>query len=241
MFYVYVIFRPNGIPCYVGKGKGNRWMGDTARSRYNPHFAAIIKKAKMDNQELTRIKVRENLTEDDAFQIEVALIAAIGRRKNGGCLVNMTDGGEGLSNPSTEVRAKMSAKAKARITPELIARVRTIGILSKGIPKSAQMRERLRIVKIGVKATLEHRAAVVAGIKAMDPEKRKARIKNFHMIGQPGPITDRRRYSIQCAVKAYWDQRRQAGLPLRHPRRHAAIEALEKSQQRGPSVSLGES
>jgi hypothetical protein len=90
-FYVYVIFRPDGSPCYVGKGKGNRWR--RLRRRRNPRLERIIAKGA---RELPIIKIREGLTEAQAFEVEVALIAAIGRGKNGP-LVNMTDGGDGTS------------------------------------------------------------------------------------------------------------------------------------------------
>lgn len=92
-FYVYVIFRPwDGSPCYVGKGKGDRWRQFGARS--NRHLLRIIAKAERLGLDLPIIKVRENLTEADAFQTERALIGAIGRGKRGP-LVNLTDGGEG--------------------------------------------------------------------------------------------------------------------------------------------------
>ena len=96
--YVYVIFRPNGVPCYVGKGTGKRWTRDDRRSR-NPHFGNIVRNSAAS---LPRIKVQEDLTNDAALKVEIALILAIGREDNGGPLVNLTDGGEGT------VGAKMS-------------------------------------------------------------------------------------------------------------------------------------
>lgn len=108
-FYVYIIFRPDGRPCYVGKGHGDRWT--RTRGLGNPHLARIITKA---GDDLPRVKIRDGLTEAEAFEIERALIKAIGREKDGGPLVNLTDGGEGLFNPAPEVRAKKSAALKGR-------------------------------------------------------------------------------------------------------------------------------
>lgn len=109
VFYVYVYFRPwDGSPCYVGKGKGRRWVHHEKWAT-NRHLANIIAKAGGD---VPKIKVRENLTEAQACEIEMTLIAAIGRLDLGtGPLVNMTDGGEGMSGyrHSPEARAKLKA------------------------------------------------------------------------------------------------------------------------------------
>lgn len=113
-FYVYVIFRPNGEPCYVGKGLGKRWLvHEKSKHGYrNPRLAKIIENADGD---LPKIKVRENLTEAEAFRTEIAMIAAIGRSSRGP-LVNMTDGGDGTSglDISPERRAATSARHKGK-------------------------------------------------------------------------------------------------------------------------------
>lgn len=106
-FYVYVAFRPwDGTPCYVGKGKGERWRN--FKDRTNRHLRNIIVKANSLGIELPVIKVREGLTEAEAFQVERAFIAAIGRGKYGP-LVNLTDGGEGWSGGqhSSETKQKI--------------------------------------------------------------------------------------------------------------------------------------
>jgi hypothetical protein len=61
-------------------------------------------------------KVREGLTNAEAIETEIALISAIGRKKNGGPLVNLTDGGDGLTGHthSAEARVKMSKTTKGR-------------------------------------------------------------------------------------------------------------------------------
>lgn len=120
VYYVYVLFRPwDGSPCYVGKGKGARWLAHEERGgnpRRNKHLANIIKKAKRLGLEIPKIKVRQYLTETEAFETEIALIAAIGRGK--GLLVNITIGGDGASTrfgpQSPESRAKKSAAMKTK-------------------------------------------------------------------------------------------------------------------------------
>lgn len=112
-FYVYLISRLDGTPCYVGKGKGQRWRHNGKAGR-NLHFLRIIRKAKAAGRDLPKVKIAENLTEAEAFRIEREMIAKIGREANGGPLVNLTDGGDGTSGyrPSEETRAKMRAARK---------------------------------------------------------------------------------------------------------------------------------
>jgi NUMOD3 motif len=120
-FYVYIIFRLDGSPLYVGKGRGERWRRFDWSSRRNPHFLRIVAQAKSFGRELPKLKIRDGLTESAAFEIERAFIAAIGREAHGGPLVNLTDGGEGRSGAilSAESRAKIAAAHRGRkLSPE---------------------------------------------------------------------------------------------------------------------------
>jgi hypothetical protein len=107
-YYVYVLFRPwDGSPCYVGKGRGNRWASHECLGLQhpNPHLANIFAKAQRLGLQMIKKKAHKNLSEQQAFDAEINLIASIGRGKLGP-LVNMTDGGEGVSgySPSQEMR-----------------------------------------------------------------------------------------------------------------------------------------
>lgn len=105
-FYIYVIFRPNGVPCYVGKGSGSRVdYHERNKHHYNKHLRGIIAAAPNG---LPKVIVRSKMTEDEAFAAEVAWISAIGREAHGGPLVNLTDGGEGSSG------YKLSGEALAK-------------------------------------------------------------------------------------------------------------------------------
>lgn len=113
-YYVYVVFRPwDGSPCYVGKGHGDRWKKFSPGDRSNLHLLNIAAKAKRLGMELPVVKARNGLTETEAFEIERAFIAAIGRGKEGS-LVNLSDGGDGPSGArhSKKARARIGAKSK---------------------------------------------------------------------------------------------------------------------------------
>jgi len=90
-FYTYIWLREDGTPYYVGKGSHKR-----AFRKGNP-------------KDSDRILIQEFATESDAFAAEIFLIDFYGRIDLGtGCLRNMTDGGDGGSNPSAEARRKRS-------------------------------------------------------------------------------------------------------------------------------------
>lgn len=146
--YVYVGFRPNGIPCYVGKGKGKRWMfHEKARDHYNLHLACIIKKA---GGSIPIVIVRKRLTEIEAFETEIALIKAIGRADLGlGPLVNLTDGGDGQFNLAEESRKKISDSHKAANRPASF--YRNIGAKRKNYSHSEETKSKMSAAATGRK------------------------------------------------------------------------------------------
>ena len=117
-FYVYKIIRPwNNTVAYIGKGSGNRY--DHHRSyyerncHYNKHISYIFKKSRELGLEPIIEFVALDLLEEDSFKIEKELIKYYGRKDlKTGTLANLTDGGEGSSNPSKETLQKMIEKRK---------------------------------------------------------------------------------------------------------------------------------
>lgn len=103
VFYVYVLFDAFGVPRYVGKGKDDRWiMHERYSDPKNWMKNEFIERTWILLDEIPKIKVREELLETDAYEIEIALIRSIGRWPDGP-LTNMTDGGEGSSFEHTEI------------------------------------------------------------------------------------------------------------------------------------------
>lgn len=102
IYYVYQYLREDMTPYYIGKGSNNRIN--------EGHNVAIpIKKR--------RVIIADNLSEQEAFDLEIKLIAKHGRKDLGtGILRNQTNGGDGASGNrhSEETKAKMRAEAKKR-------------------------------------------------------------------------------------------------------------------------------
>ena len=89
-----------GTLYYVGKGKGSR--------AFSHHRNTPVPK---DRNRI--IFLKENLTEKEAFDHEIEMIKFYGRVDIGtGILRNLTDGGEGPSNPSPETRKKAMENKK---------------------------------------------------------------------------------------------------------------------------------
>lgn len=112
-FYIYVLFRENGSPFYIGKGRGNRINSCRYLERKNSYKRNIVRKMIGAGLDVPRVKIRSGLTEQQAFEIERAFITAIGRHPHGP-LVNMTDGGEGWSGGKMSESHKAAFNRKGR-------------------------------------------------------------------------------------------------------------------------------
>ena len=101
--YLYIWFKPDWSPFYVGIGK--------TRNRWNPVCAKIKDRNEACMRTIIKygaenIKVQRMFFEtwEDACAAEQSLIACFGRIDNGGVLCNFTDGGEGNINPPEKER-----------------------------------------------------------------------------------------------------------------------------------------
>ena len=107
MYYTYAYLREDGTPYYIGKGKGQR---------INQPHGKPCNRPPLDR----RIKLKTNLTEEEAFKHEVYMIVIFGRKDLGtGILYNKSNGGEGNSGliMSQESREKMSKAGKGKKKP----------------------------------------------------------------------------------------------------------------------------
>jgi hypothetical protein len=133
MFYVYAHYKaddPIGNPFYIGKGKGPRELSHNR----NPFWQNIVKKHGFISKRLY-----ENLTEQEAWDIEIKLINQYGKLTEGsGCLCNLANGGEGASGVKhTDVTKEKWSRAKKGKTWEEIY----------GLEKAAEIRAKRKLKK----------------------------------------------------------------------------------------------
>jgi len=111
-YYTYAYLTDENIPYYIGKGKDKRLYDNRGKNCNSPKDKSKI------------IKLKQNLTEDEAFKHEIYMIAIFGKKCDGtGILMNIADGGNsppkmyGDDSPTKrpEVRAKISATNKLKM------------------------------------------------------------------------------------------------------------------------------
>lgn len=132
-----------GTPFYVGKGSGDRVQKHFWYKRHpNPHLGRKIKAIESEGSRVGVTLIHVD-SEQEAFDLEAALIELLGRRVNNtGDLCNLTAGGEGISGykHNLETRMKMSAKKRGPQSPEVIAaRVSKI----KGQKRTEEQKKRM--------------------------------------------------------------------------------------------------
>jgi hypothetical protein len=108
-YYTYAYLRIDRTPYYIGKGIGNRAYCRSGKDIRPPKDKSRI------------ILLKQNLTEQEAFNHEIYMIAVFGRIDLGtGILHNKTDGGDGTSGRvlSEETKRKISEAHKGRTHSE---------------------------------------------------------------------------------------------------------------------------
>ena len=181
-YYVYTISDLDGAVRYVGAGCKDRWIrhdkqGDNAQ----------LKALNAAGLALPAIKVRDGLTQAEAFARERALIAFHGRADLGlGPLLNLTDGGPGMPNPSAETRENLAAAQRGKPkSPNAIAKTAAAKLgKTRSAETRAKIAESLRGRKNGPMST----EAIAKSAAARRGQKRtaesRARMSEAH-CGKP--------------------------------------------------------
>jgi hypothetical protein len=144
--YVYAYLREDLTPYYIGKGVGKRYK-DT-------HTVAV--------PPLDRIEfIQKQLTDAEAIALEIELIAKYGRKDLGtGILRNLTDGGEGLLNPSPSIRKKLSDVKLGKLPNNYGKKYTTGPSKLKSVSKQGKNNP-----QYGKERTEDERARIAKGIK----------------------------------------------------------------------------
>ena len=142
MFYVYGWFLQNGECFYIGKGTGKRYLQRAHGSqRYrNRIWKSIALEESLAGRRIRTEILHNQLTEEEAFQLEIKLIAELKPR------ANILEGGEGRRKgwkmPQEAIeKIRKSCIGKKR-TPEQRARIKAAA-LKRG-PVSEETRRKMR-------------------------------------------------------------------------------------------------
>jgi hypothetical protein len=166
-FYVYEHWRSDtGLPFYVGKGKGGRANDLKARNSYH---AKIVEKVLRLGFEVEVRFVKTSLDETTAYEFERERIAFW--RSQGVAIVNFTNGGEGFSDPTGEIRKKIS---------------RSVSLANLGRIVSSETKKKIR----------ESNRKIWS-----DPERLSSHSERLKSVWKPRPLSTQGRANISAAHK----------------------------------------
>lgn len=147
-FYVYQLIDPRtNKPFYIGKGTGNRMYrhineAHGCRDNWtNKIKCQIINSIENSGRTVIIEKIQENLSEDDAYNTEIALISQYGKIIDGtGILSNIADGGQGKSGHGKSVQSYTITGALIQSYKSLTEAANNIGIHKSTICAALQGR-----------------------------------------------------------------------------------------------------
>lgn len=162
-YYTYAYLRKDGFPYYIGKGKGRRAFSKHS-GFYPPSKERIL-------------FLKQNLTEEEAFNHEIYMIFVFGRKNLGtGILYNKTNGGEGCSGKVLSEK-DIQNRRKGRLGKPLSeSHKRKISKSTKGIPKSMTEKRRQSDIQKGLNSRGKARPKHSQETKTKISQKAKGRV-----------------------------------------------------------------
>lgn len=205
--FVYGDYKFEYEPFYVGKGYGRRIKRHLSKSNYNNDVTHKNRRVKFlieNNYEIKLIKVKENLTESEAFSLEMEMIKIIGRLdKKMGPLCNHTDGGEGSSGSKRKTKGKTLEEIYGVERAEEIKRNLSLGQLHG--------REKKVYVKTGRLKPNSTKGKTLEEIHGIEKAKelKEIIIKNLKLVKKGDKLTDGTKEKI---VKSLIGNKRRLGI-----------------------------
>lgn len=238
-FYTYIYRDPSRDmePFYVGKGTKKRAYDHVRRTDHHPMTYRL--NLMKSNNVKPDIEIIQAINEDHAFFLESCLIKMFGRRDaKTGTLLNLTDGGEGMSGniPSEEALSKMRGRKLSddhRAKISAFARARPQEVLDKmaatktGKVASAETRAKQAAAKLGTKQSME---TIAKRANAHRGQKRSSDTRALMSKAQKGrKLSDEARANMSAAAK----KRRTVGRTV-SPETRAKIAATLRERNRKP-------
>ena len=213
--YIYGDYSFRNEPFYVGKGNKNQIFLHLLEANGNRNIKNIsnnhkyykIKNILSKNLEPIILKVEKNLTEQEAFNLEIWFIWAIGRSDlKLGPLTNHSDGGEGVvgHKMSIEGRKKLSEINKGKkLNPETINKIMNS---RKGYSHSKETKIKIGNKHKGKIITEETRFKLsTSHMGHVHSEEQKLKISNGN-LGKIVKKESREKISLSNKGKSPWNK-----------------------------------
>lgn len=111
---VYMLYKDDGTPFYVGAGNNRRIDNHIGGSGGRASVNEIITEHRNRGSEISHDIVATYGTKEEAFAAEIKLIATIGKISDGGTLVNVTDGGAGVKGYKATENSNLKNSQRGR-------------------------------------------------------------------------------------------------------------------------------